>query len=211
MGCFTIYCAISGLPLEINTYISDDDLENKKHPNYGQTKETINNNNDVKYSHLNEVIVILPDSSVSEVGYCDGYGRVEISNSDQVYECDSKDGIAISNSIYKLMKDDPRFKTLMENKALFSKVKNYRLHIDTKKAPYLKKMGAQQVCIMWEDYRGGYYHVDPMDLWSYVDPFLTEKVEEPFLGKTFIRQTYRKLNGKKSKLLYESMINDFLK
>jgi len=211
MGCFTIYCAISGLPLEINTYISDDDLENKKHPNYGQTKETINNNNDVKYSHLNEVIVILPDSSVSEVGYCDGYGRVEMCNSDQVYECDSKDGIAISNSIYKLMKDDPRFKTLMENKALFSKVKNYRLHIDTKKAPYLKKMGAQQVCIMWEDYRGGYYHVDPMDLWSYVDPFLTEKVEEPFLGKTFIRQTYRKLNGKKSKLLYESMINDFLK
>ena len=68
-----------------------------------------NNNNDVKYSHLNEVVVILPDSSISEVGYCDGYGRVEIPNSDQVYECDYKDGIAISNSIYKLMKDDQFF------------------------------------------------------------------------------------------------------
>ena len=65
------------------------------------------------------LVVILPDSSVSEVGYCDGYGRVEMCNSEQVYECDSKDGIAISNSIYKLMKDDSRFKTLIESKSLF--------------------------------------------------------------------------------------------
>ena len=211
MGCFTIYCDISGLPLDFYAYVDDNIIKNKKHPYYGQSIQTIDDNNYKKYNHLNEVVVILPDSSVSEKGYCDGYGRVEIPNSEQVYECDSKDGIAISNSIYKLMKDNPRFKTLKKNKTLFLKLKNYQINIDTKKAPHLKKMGAQQVCIMWEDYRGGYYHVDPKDLWSYVDPFLTEKVEEPFLGKTLIRQTYRKLNGKKSKLLYESMINDFLK
>lgn len=208
MGMFTIYCTISGLPLEVITYVDENDLTNKNHPNYGQTKETVDKNNNKKYGHLNKVIVILPDSSISSIGECDGYGRVEINNSDQIFDCDdSIDGIAISNSIYMLMKNDPRFIALMEEGTLFSRLKRYRLQMDIKKAPYLKKLGSQQVYIGWDD---GDYQVDPKDLWSYVNPFLTEKVEEPFLGKTLIQRRFRKINGKKSKILYESMIDNFL-
>lgn len=217
MGCFTLFCPISGLPLEICTYVDDEDILNKKHPNYGQDINSINECNDKKYNHLNEVVVVLRDSSVSPKGFCDGYGRVEICDSDQVYECfqSNRNGFAISNSIYMLMKDDPRFTKLIEEKTLFQKLKGFNLHlykdIKEKSAPYLKQWGKQFVIIKWEDYRGGIFHVNPKDLWSYVDPFQIEKVDEPFLGKTRIRRKYRKLNGKKSKLLYESMIDDFLK
>ena len=39
---------------------------------------------------------------------------------------------------------------------------------------------------------------------------LIEKVDEPFLGKTLIRQKYRRLNGVKSKELYQILIDKFL-
>ena len=79
----------------------------------------INECNDKKYNHLNGLVVVFPDSSVSSKGYCDGYGLVKICDSDQVYDCRQSnywkdEPIAISNSIYMLMKDDPRFLKLIK-------------------------------------------------------------------------------------------------
>ena len=222
MGCITLFCSISGLPLVICTYFDDEDILNKKHPNYGQDINSINKCNDKKYNHLNVVVVVLPDSSVSSKGDCDGYGLVKICDSDQVYDCRQSnywkdEPIAISNSIYMLMKDDPRFLKLIEEKTLFKKLKSFEVYfffykdLNKKSVPYLKQWGEQIVSIGCEEDRGKiFFHVNPKDLWSYVDPFLIEKVDEPFLGKTRILQKYRKLNGKKSKLLYKSMINNFL-
>ena len=69
MGCFTIYCPISGLPLEFS-YDNDDDDANK---------------NDVKYGHLNKANVVLPDGTITKIGYHDGYGRIE--TNDEIFSC----------------------------------------------------------------------------------------------------------------------------
>ena len=215
MGCFTIYCPITGRALEVPIHFKDKDIENKNHPYYKCTVDKIDSDNHKKYSHLNDVVVILSDSSISKVGCCDMYGRVEMNDSYQVYECANKDessdekpfGIAISNTVYLLMKDDTRFQKLLDDKRLFQKLDRYYCRssdLSDKQNPYRKVNGAQDVRIASE------YGVDFKDLWSYVDPFLIEKIDEPFLGKTLIRQKYRQLNGEKSKKLYQILIDKFL-
>jgi len=92
MGCFTIYCPISGLPL-----------------NFSYDK---GNENDVKYDHLNNANVVLPDGTITEIGYHDSYGRIE--TDDEIFSCNEeyteyRYGIAISNSVYKLLLLHPKF------------------------------------------------------------------------------------------------------
>jgi hypothetical protein len=215
MGCFTIYCIITGRALKVPVHFEDEDVKNKKHPYYKCDVANLDSDNTKKYSHLNDVVVVLSDSTISKVGCCDEYGRVEINDSDQVYECANKYeetnekpfGIAISNTVYLLMKDDARFQKLLDNKNLFQKLDHYYCRssdLSEKEYPYTKVNGAQDVMITNE------YGIDFKDLWSYVNPFLIEKVDEPFLGKTLIRQKYRQLNGKKSKKLNQILIDKFL-
>ena len=209
MGCFTIYCHITGIALEVSVGFEDKDLQDKSHPYYKCNKIKINNDNDKKYSHLNEVRVVLQDSTISELGYHDSYGRVYMSNSNKVYQCadeesatiESPYGFAISNSAYILMKDDIRFQELINNN-LFQVLKDYSLSLS--KSPFKDVYNAQCVLISNE------YGISSKVLWAYIDPQLIENIDEPLLGKTMILGNYRKLDGKKSKILYQQLINNFL-
>jgi hypothetical protein len=202
MGCFTLFCGISGLPCSIGYEYLQEQLDDENHPCHGLDIQTLNKDNAIKYNHLNKVRVVLPDSTISDIGYDESYGRVEIQNSDQIYNCYGnpymeKEGIAISNTIYLLIKDDPRFHSLINNGLLYSKIEGMKKHIfNLEIAPYLKEYGAQCVIIGLEN------HIDPNDLWSYVDPFLIDNIDEPLLGNA--------INGEKSKILYQQIINKFL-
>lgn len=208
MGCFTIYCPISGLPLEF----SYDD----------------GNKNDVKYGHLYKVNVVLPDGTITKIGRHDGYGRIETKNGtyncngegyideaddyddDEDDEDDDDDdkkfryGIAISNSVYKLLLLHPKFIDFINKK------KNLYDYINNKKkklydyiknnTPFKKYYGAQCACLK---------NIKPKDIPYYVDPFLEEKIEEPLLGRTLIRGT-RKINGNKNKIHLTELIDKYL-
>ena len=183
MGGFTIYCQISGLPLD-----SPCDQEI--------------NNNDIKYGYLKEVIVILPDGENTVIGTHDGYGCVE--TDDEIFSChDEEDktyryGIAISHCVYKLLLLNPKFQDFRNNsKNLFDYIKSYCNRIDS---PVMKYNGAQ------------YLHLEvisQIDIPYFIDPFLEEKIEEPLLGTTPKRGT-RKIDGKKNKELLNKIIDDFL-
>jgi hypothetical protein len=208
MGCFTIFCRITGIALEVSVGFEDKDLQDKSHPYYKCNKMKINSDNDKKYSHLNEVRVVLQDSTISELGHHDGYGRVYMSNSNNIYQCsdehnatiESPYGIAISNSAYILMKDDIRFQKLINNN-LFQVLEYYSFSLS--ESPFKDVYNAQCVSISYED-------ISSKVLWAYTDPQLIEKIDEPLLGKTMILGNYRKLDGKKSKILYQQLINKFL-
>ena len=207
MGCFTIYCQITGIALEVSVVFEDKDLEDKLHPYYKCNKIKINSDNDEKYGHLNYVRVVLQDSTISELGYHDGYGRVYMSNSNIIYQCADEDnatiespyGIAISNSAYILMKDDIRFQKLINNN-LFQVLKYYSPSLF--ESPFKDVYNSQCVSISNEN-------ISSKVLWAYTDPQLIKKVDEPLLGKTTILRNYRKLDGKKSKILYQQLINKF--
>jgi len=209
MGCFTIYCAITGIALEVYVRLDDENLQDKSHPYYKCNEIKINSDNDKKYGHLNNVRVVLQDSTISELGYCDSYGRVYILDSNKTYECTCKDnattdcpyGIAISNSAYILMKDCVCFQKLINNN-LFQTLEYYSLSMLG--SPFRDVYNAQVVSISNDE------NVSSKVLWAYTDPQLIEKVDEPLLGKTTIRGDYKQLNGKKSKILYKQLINKFL-
>jgi hypothetical protein len=183
MGGFTIYCPISGLPLEVSF---DYEI----------------NNNDIKYGHLNEAIVILPDGKITDIGSHDGYGRIE--TDDEIFSChDEEDktyryGIAISHCVYKLMLLNPKFQDFMNNtKNLFDYIKSYCNRIDS---PVMNYNGAQYLHLV---------DISQKDIPYFVDPFLEEKIEEPLLGTTPKRGT-RKIDGKKNKELLNKIIDNFL-
>lgn len=206
MGCFTIYCPISGLPLEFS-YDNDGEDGNK---------------NDVKYGHLNKANVVLPDGNITKIGYHDGYGRIETKNG--IYNCNGDDGndvddvdddcddeedegkkfrygIAISNSVYKLLLLHPRFIDFINKKKnLFDYINTHRSCIEDT-SPIKKYYGEQCACLE---------NISPKDIPYYVDPFLDEKIEEPLLGSTPIRGTIRKINGQKNKIHLDKLINNFL-
>ena len=182
MGCFTIYCPISGLPLE---FYYEDNNENKR-----------------KYEHLNEAVVVLPDGSITEIGRHDSYGRIYTTNT--TYSCnddesdDYQTGIAISNSLYKLMLLNPKFEDFMnKTKNLYYYLKNYSVRIQSNVMRY---SGSQFLSLE---------NILKDDLIYFVDPFLEEKIEEPLLGKTLIRGI-RKINGKKNKIFLNKLIENFL-
>ena len=199
MGCFTIYCPISGLPLEFS---------------YDKGNE-----NDVKYGHLNKANVVLPDGTITKIGYHDGYGRIEVKN--VTYQCngegyideaddyeDDEDdddkkfryGIAISNSVYKLLLLHPKFIDFINKKKnLYEYINNHPSCIEDT-SPIKKYYGAQCACLK---------NIKPKDIPYYIDPFLEEKIEETFLGSTPIRGT-RKINGNKNKIHLTELIENFL-
>jgi hypothetical protein len=209
MGFITIYCPISGLPLEFS-YNNDG---------------TDGNKNDVKYRHLNKVNVVLPNGIITKIGYHDGYGRIETKygkylcngeefddgdedKDDENDEDDDRDdrdkkckyGIAISNSVYKLLLLHPKFDDFINNKKnLYDYINTRRSYIE-KSNPVMKYFGDQSPCLE---------KISPKDIPYYVDPFLEEKIEESLLGSTQVRGT-RKINGKKNKLHLEKIINKFL-
>ena len=204
MGCFTIYCPISGLPLEFS---------------YDKGNE-----NDVKYGHLNKANVVLPDGTITKIGYHDSYGRIIVKN--VTYQCngegyideaddydaddydDDEDdddkkfryGIAISNCVYKLLLLHPKFIDFINKKKnLYDYINTHRSCIEDT-SPIKKYYGAQCACLG---------NIKPKDIPYYIDPFLEEKIEEPLLGSTLIRGT-RKINGKKNKIHLTELIEKFL-
>ena len=206
MGCFTIYCPISGLPLEFS-YDNDGEDGNK---------------NDVKYGHLNKVNVVLPDGTITKIGYHDGYGRVDTKNG--TYHCNGKEyddeaddddeddededdedkkfryGIAISNCVYKLLLLHPKFIDFINKKKnLYEYINNHPSCIEDT-SPIKKYYGAQCACLE---------NIKPKDIPYYVDPFLEEKIEEHLLGRTLIRGT-RKINGNKNKIHLTELIDKYL-
>ena len=204
MGCFTIYCPISGLPLEF----SYDDNDGNK--------------NDVKYGHLNKANVVLPDGTITKIGYHDGYGRVDTKNgtyhcNGEIYDDEADDddeddededdedkkfryGIAISNCVYKLLLLHPKFIDFINKKKnLYEYINNHPSCIEDT-SPIKKYYGAQCACLE---------NIKPKDIPYYVDPFLEEKIEEPLLGRTLIRGT-RKINGNKNKIHLTELIDKYL-
>jgi len=182
MGCFTIYSPITGLPIE---FYYEDNNENKR-----------------KYEHLNEAVVVLPDGSITEIGSHDSYGRIITPNA--TYSCNDDEsdeyqtGIAISNSLYKLMLLNPKFEDFTnKTKNLYYYLKNYSVPIQSKVMRY---NGSQLLSLE---------NILKEDLIYFVDPFLEEKIEEPLLGKTLIRGI-RKINGKKNKIFLNKLIENFL-
>ena len=206
MGCFTIYCPISGLPLEFS-YDNDSDDGNK---------------NDVKYGHLNKANVVLPDGTITKIGYHDGYGRVDTKNGtyhcngdeydDEAYDDDDDDddeydedkkfryGIAISNCVYKLLLLHPKFIDFIDKKKNLYDYINTHISCIEDTSPIKKYYGAQCACLE---------NIKPKDIPYYIDPFLEEKIEEPLLGSTLIRGT-RKINGIKNKIHLTELIEKFL-
>ena len=206
MGCFTIYCPISGLPLEFS-YDNDDD-------------GTDGNKNDVKYGHLNKANVVLPDGTITKIGYHDGYGRIDTKNgtyhcNGEIYDDEADDddedddddddkkfryGIAISNCVYKLLLLHPKFIDFINKKKnLYDYINTHRSCIEDT-SPIKKYYGAQCACLE---------NISPKDIPYYVDPFLDEKIEESLLGRTLIRGT-RKINGMKNKIHLTELIDKFL-
>ena len=192
MGCFTIYCPISGLPLEFS-YDNDEDVDD-------------GNKNDLKYGHLNKANVVLPDGTITKIGYHDGYGRIE--TNDEIFSCNEEDtedteyrfGIAISNSVYKLMLLHPKFIDFInKTKNLYDYINTHRSYID-EKSPVMKYYGDQCACLE---------NISQKDIPYYVNPFLEEKIEESLLGSTHVRGT-RKINGQKNKIHLTELINKFL-
>jgi hypothetical protein len=192
MGCFTIYCPISGLPLEFSF-------------------DWKINCNVVKYDHLNIANVVLPDGTITEIGSHDGYGRIE--TDDEIYHCNGDEndyddddkkfryGIAISNSVYKLLLLHPKFIDFINKKKnLYDYINTHRSYIE-KSNPVMKYFGDQCACLE---------NISPKDIPYYIDPFLEEKIEEPLLGSTPIRGTIKKINGLKNKKHLEKIINKFL-
>lgn len=183
MGGFTIYCPISGLPLEFSF-----DYEINK--------------NDIKYRYLNDVNVVLLDGTITEIGNHDGYGRIETEN--EIFSCNNEEdntyrsGIAISNSVYKLMLINPKFQEFMnKTKNLYKHLKSYFKEIQS---PVMKYNGSQYLHL--ED-------ISQKDIPYFIDPFLEKKIEEPLLGKTLVRGI-RKIDGNKNKLHLIKLIDDFL-
>lgn len=208
MGFFTIYCAITGIALEVDVHFNDEDMQNTLHPYYKCNKTKINSDNNKKYGHLDNIRVVLKDSTISEIGYHDGYGRVNILDSDKQYQCSNEldatincpFGIAISNSAYILMQDNNYFQGLINNN-LYEKLQNYS--VSMLKNPFKDVYNAQYVSIATDG------NISPSVLWAYIDPQLIEKIEEPLIGKTLLLKNYRRLNGKKSKILYQQLIDKF--
>jgi hypothetical protein len=187
MGCFTIYCPISGLPL-----------------NFSYDK---GNENDVKYDHLNNANVVLPDGTITEIGYHDSYGRIE--TDDEIFSCNEeyteyRYGIAISNSVYKLLLLHPKFIDFINKKKnLYDYINNKKKNLNDyikNNTPFKEYYGAQCACLE---------NIKPKDIPYYVDPFLEEKIEEPLLGRTLIRGT-RKINGNKNKIHLTELIDKYL-
>ena len=183
MGCFTIYCPISGLPL-----------------NFSYDK---GNENDVKYDHLNNANVVLPDGTITEIGYHDSYGRIE--TDDEIFSCNEeyteyRYGIAISNSVYKLLLLHPKFIDFINKKKNLYDYINTHISCIEDTSPIKKYYGAQCACLE---------NIKPKDIPYYVDPFLEEKIEEPLLGRTLIRGT-RKINGDKNKIHLTELIDKYL-
>ena len=183
MGFFTIFCPISGSPLEFS-YNNDD------------TDDDNDNDNEIKYNHLNIAVVVCTDGSVTDVGSHDGYGR--INTKDAIYSCndnnESEDypkGIALSNSVYKLMILNPKFEKF-KNKTnnLYEYLQQYNQKINS---PIMEYYGAQ--CLGLED-------ISNEHLIYFVDPFLEENIKEPLLDK--------KINGKKNKIHLNKLIETFL-
>jgi hypothetical protein len=193
MGFITIYCPISGLPLDFS-YDNDDD--------------------DVKYGHLNEANVVLPDGTITEIGGPDGYGRIIVGTETKnvTYQCNGDEddcddygkkyefGIAISNCVYKLLLLHPKFIDFINKKKNLYDYINTHCSCIEKSNPVMKYFGVQCPCLE---------NIKPKDIPYYVDPFLEEKIEEPLLGSTQVRGT-RKINGLKNKLHLEKIINKFL-
>jgi hypothetical protein len=184
MGLCTIYCPISGLPLEFS-YENDND-------------------NKTKYDHLNKAVVICTDGSVTKVGTHDGYGRIH--TEDNTYSCndnnESEDypiGIALSYSVYKLMIINPKFEKF-NNKInnLYEFLQQYNQKIISPVMNYYRTQ-----CL-------GLENISKDHLIYFVDPFLEENIKEPLLGKTLIRGSTKKINGKKNKIHLNKLIDTFL-
>ena len=187
MGFFTIYCPIGGVPLSFSCENDND-----------------NNDNKSKYDHLNKVVVIRTDGSATKVGTYDGYGRVD--TEEDTYSCndnnESEDypiGIALSNSVYKLMIINPKFEKFKnKTKNLYDFLQQYNQKI---KSPVMKYYNSQ--CL-------GLENISKDHLIYFVDPFLEENIKEPLLGKTLIRGSTKKINGKKNKIHLNKLIDTFL-
>lgn len=184
MGYYTIYCPISGVPLDFSY-------------------ENVNDNKS-KYDHLNKAVVICTDGSVTKVGTYDGYGRIY--TEDNTYSCDDNNesedypiGIALSNSVYKLMLINPKFEKFKnKTKNLYDFLKQYNQKI---KSPVMKYYNSQYL---------GLQNISKDHLIYFIDPYLEENIEEPLLGKTLIRGSTKKISGKKNKIHLNKLIDTFL-
>jgi hypothetical protein len=139
MGIFTVYCAVTGVPLEV---VCDLPEEDKK-----------------KYQWCRPVVV-LEDGSVTEPGYYDSYGRVIVNNKTYKvigYDMEEEiehDGIAISQKTYEIMK--PTIEQCFgENDNLYQKILKNR-HKD-KIGMIEKYVGSQQIIITTEDKKNNYH------------------------------------------------------